>query len=55
MSSDIRLMARLLAAVRTGEGAAPFNVALVDPAVLRCTAAERERMALKLQKGGYIV
>ena len=47
-------MARLLAAVRTGEGAAPFNVALVDPTVLRCTAAERDRMAFKLQKGGFI-
>ena len=54
MSDQLKLMARLLAAVRTGEGAVPFNVALVDPSVLRCTAGERDRMALKLRKEGYI-
>ena len=50
----MRLMARLLAAIRTGEGRAPFSTALVAPAVLRCTADERDRMALKLERDGYI-
>ena len=54
MSSDTHLMARLFAAIRTGEGSSPFNVSLVDPAVLRCTAPERDRMAIKLQGEGYV-
>ena len=54
MSSDMYLMARLLAAVKAGEGSRPFNVALVDPAVLRCTAEERDRMAVKLARAGYV-
>lgn len=54
LSSDIHLMARFLAAISTGEGKAPFDTALVDPAVLRCTVAERDRMALKLRKSGYV-
>lgn len=54
MSSDMHLMARLLAAVKAGEVSRPFDVSLVDPAVLRCTAEERDRMALKLSKEGYV-
>lgn len=51
--NDFKLMARLLAAIRAGEGG-PFNCALVDERVLKATAKDRDRMALKLQKAGYI-
>lgn len=50
----MHLMARMLAAVKAGEESRPFNASLVDPTVLRCTAEERDRMAVKLAKAGYV-
>jgi len=51
---DFKLIARLLAAIRAGETEAVFNMALVNEKVLKATAGQRDAMAIKLQKAGYI-
>lgn len=50
---DFKVIVRLLAAIRAGEGGV-FNVALVDERVLKTTEAERDALACKLQREGYI-
>ena len=50
---DFQTMVRLLAAIRAGEGK-PFNTALVDERVLKTYDAERDALACKLQREGYI-
>ena len=51
---DFKVIARLLAAIRASEGSPMFDVALVDEKVLKTTAANRDLLAVKLQKAGYI-
>lgn len=51
---DFKVIARLLAAIRASEESPVFDVALVDEKVLKTTAANRDLLAVKLQKAGYI-
>lgn len=51
---DFKVIARLLAAIKAGEDDPPFDVALVSPKALKTTELKRDRLALKLQKAGYI-
>ncbi len=51
---DFKVLARLLAAIRAAESLPRFDVALVDPAVLQTTAVKRDRLAIRLQKEGYV-
>ena len=51
---DFKVIARLLAAIRASEESLVFDVALVDEKVLKTTAANRDLLAVKLQKAGYI-
>ena len=51
---DFKIIARLLAAVRAGEGAATFNCALVDEQSIKAPHEKRDALAIKLQKAGYI-
>lgn len=51
---DFKIMARLLAAIRAGENSPAFNTALVDERVLKTTAENRDALARKLAKAGYI-
>ena len=51
---DFKIMARLLAAIRAGESCPAFNTALVDERVLKTTAENRDALARKLAKAGYI-
>ena len=51
---DFKVMARLLAAIRASEESPVFDVALIDEKVLKTTAVNRDLLAVKLQKAGYI-
>ena len=51
---DFKIIARLLAAVRVGEGQKVFDCALVDEKVMKAPAAKRDSLAIKLQKEGLI-
>lgn len=51
---EFKIIARILAAIRAGEEHPGFNTALVDSAVIKADDATRDRLALKLQKEGYI-
>lgn len=51
---DFKLIVQLLAAVKAGEENPVFNCLLVDEKTLKATPAQRDRMAVKLQKAGYI-
>lgn len=51
---DFKTIARLLAAIRAGERGPAFNTALVDERVLKTTAENRDALARKLAKAGYI-
>lgn len=51
---DFKIIARLLAAIRAGEGQQPFNCALVDEKVIKAPEAKRDALAIKLQKSGLI-
>ena len=51
---DFKVIARLLAAVRIGEGQKVFDCALVDEKVIKAPAAKRDSLAIKLQKEGLI-
>lgn len=51
---EFKLIVRLLAAIKAGEDKPDFNCALVDEKSLKAIPAERDRMAQKLQKAGYI-
>ena len=51
---DFKVIARLLSAIHAGEENPPFNLALIDEKVLQTTAAKRDRLAIKLQKEGYV-
>ena len=52
--NDFKIIARLLAAIRASEESPVFDVALVDEKVLRATEVQRDILAVKLQKAGYI-
>ena len=54
MMDDFKVMARLLAAIRASEESPVFDVALIDEKVLKTTAVNRDLLAVKLQKAGYI-
>lgn len=51
---DFKIIARLLAAVRAGEGKAAFNCALVDEQAIKAPNEKRDALAIKLQKAGYL-
>lgn len=51
---EFKVIARILAAIRAGEGQPRFNAALVDSAVIKTDNVTRDNLALKLQKEGYI-
>ena len=51
---DFKVMARLLAAIRASEESPVFDVALIDEKVLKTTDVNRDSLAVKLQKAGYI-
>jgi len=51
---DFKVIARLLAAVRSCEGQPSFNCALVDEKNMKAPAAKRDNLAIKLQKAGLI-
>lgn len=51
---DFKIIARLLAAVRSCEGQPTFNCALVDEKNMKAPAAKRDNLAIKLQKAGLI-
>lgn len=51
---DYKIIARVLAAIRAGEGQATFNCALVDEKVVKAPAAKRDVLAIKLQKEGLV-
>lgn len=51
---EFKVIARILAAIRAGEGQPRFNASLVDSAVVKTDDATRDNLALKLQKEGYI-
>lgn len=51
---DFKIIARLLAAVRVGEGQKVFDCALVDEKVMKAPAAKRDSLDIKLQKEGLI-
>lgn len=52
--NDFKIIARLLAAIRASEESPVFDVALVDEKVLGATETQRDILAVKLQKAGYI-
>lgn len=52
--NDFKLIVRLMAAIEAGEEAPVFSCALIDEKTLKTTSNQRDRMALKLQKAGYI-
>ena len=47
---DFKVIARLLAAIRASGESPVFDVALVDEKILKTTAANRDLLAVKLQK-----
>ena len=51
---DFKVMARMLAAIRASEESPVFDVALIDEKVLKTTDVNRDLLAVKLQKAGYI-
>ena len=51
---DFKVIARLLAAVRSCERQPSFNCALVDEKNMKAPAAKRDNLAIKLQKAGLI-
>ncbi len=51
---DFKIIARLLAAVRSCEGQPTFNCALIDEKNVKAPAAKRDNLAIKLQKAGLI-
>lgn len=51
---DFKVIARLLAAIRASEESPVFDTALVDEKILKTTAVNRDLLAVKLQKAGYI-
>lgn len=51
---DFKVIARLMAAVKAGEGQPVFNCSLVAENALKTTAARRDVLARKLQNEGYI-
>lgn len=52
--TDTKTIVRILAAVRVEQGRPVFNVSTVSEQVLRTDEATRDRLALMLQKEGYI-
>ena len=52
--NDFKIIARLLAAIKASEESPVFDVALVDEKVIKATAKQRDNLAIKLQKAGYI-
>ena len=52
--SDFKTLVRLLCAIAASEDLPHFSVACVDEKVLKADAKTRDRLALKLQKEGYI-
>ena len=51
---DFKIIARVLAAIRAGEGQSTFNCALVDEKVVRAPIEKRDALAIKLQNEGLI-
>ena len=51
---DFKTIARIMAAIKASENSSTFNVSLVDPRLIKATAADRDRLALKLQKEALI-
>lgn len=51
---DFKIIARLLAAIRTGEGKPTFDCTLVDEKIMKAPAVKRDNLAIKLQKAGLV-
>lgn len=51
---DFKAMAKVLAAVKGGEGLPVFNMALVSKEALAMPETERDKAALRLYENGYI-
>lgn len=51
---DFKTIARLLAAIKASEKSSVFDMALVNEKVLKTTDKQRDVLAVKLQKAGYI-
>lgn len=54
MMNDFQAMVRILVAVKAGQDSHPFDCALVDVKVLKIEEAQRDRIAIRLQKEDYI-
>lgn len=52
--TDMKSVARMLAAIKAGEAEDEFDMSLVDPKVLKVTEKERDLLAIKLKKAGII-
>ena len=52
--NDFKVIARLLTAIRKSEESPVFNTALVSEQALQTTAVNRDILARKLYKDGYI-
>jgi len=51
---DMKLLVKILVAVKACQDEDVFNVNLVDEKVLKATSKQRDRVAVQLQKEGYI-
>lgn len=51
---DFKIIARLFAAIRAGEGQKTFNCALIDEKIIKAPAEKRDGIAIKMQKAGLI-
>lgn len=51
---DFRIIARILSAIRAGEGEPVFDCALVDEKIIQATEKERDLLAIKLQEAGLV-
>lgn len=52
--NDMKVIVRLLAAIRASEDQGTFNLAYVRESALQTTERDRDNLAIKLQKAGYI-
>lgn len=51
---DFKTIARIMTAIKASEGKTVFDTVFVDERIIKAPAADRDRIALKLQKEGLI-